>query len=173
MAIKIMDLRSQGLKLKPGMEKKMSFGETPYDKIFESEERFGSYYENPEKWNIISKVWRIQDIEDINGSYVFLGKIVERNERDLLEFGNLQKNRTTADEVTKKYGDNTKWLNITLSDSTGTIICTINRKEYRAFGKDVMEKGQDKYLLIKGDIRGNFRKIHVRHIRKIGDEWGE
>ena len=76
-------------------------GETPYDDIFECERRFGHMKKNPEKHGIKTKIINIQDLEaDAPGTYVFFGKLKEKNLRDMNETVNLAKERWSQSRYT-------------------------------------------------------------------------
>jgi hypothetical protein len=123
---------------------------------------FGDYYENPKRYNILTgSVSYIKSINE-NGEYIFIGKMKERNLRDLNEYGNLVKRGG------RKIEGNNLFLNLTFEDDTDMIIATIDRFKYLRFGKLILEQSKiGDYFLIKGDIRNNWRKIFITNIRKL------
>ena len=136
--------------------------EIPYMDVFECETKFGDYYKNPKRYNILTgEVSYVKDINE-NGEYIFIGKMKERNLRDLNEYGNLVKRGG------RKIEGNNLFLNLTFEDDTDMIIATIDRFKYLRFGKLILEQSKiGDYFLIKGDIRNNWRKIFITNIRKI------
>jgi hypothetical protein len=136
--------------------------EIPYMDVFECNTMFGDYYENPKRYNILTgSVSYIKSINE-NGEYIFIGKMKERNLRDLNEYGNLVKRGG------RKIEGNNLFLNLTFEDDTDMIIATIDRFKYLRFGKLILEQSKiGDYFLIKGDIRNNWRKIFITNIRKL------
>jgi len=155
----------RGLKqpLTPRQENLLSTGTTPYDDIFECERRFGHMKKDPEKYKIASKIIDIQDLDaDDPGTFVFFGKLKEKNLRDMNETVNLAKRGG------RRVDRNNLWLNITVEDDTGPIICTIGRFDYGKMGKQIVEDGRlGDWYLIKGNIKRGFRKIYVEKWRKL------
>ena len=149
--------------LTPRQEKLLDNGETPYDDIFECQRKFGHIKENPAKHNIGSPITDITELEaNKAGTFVFFGKLKEKNLRDMNETVNLAKRGG------RKVTTNNLWLNMTFEDDTGPIISTIDRFKYNKLGKPVVEEGKigDWYLL-KGHIKRGFRKIYVEKLKKL------
>jgi uncharacterized protein (DUF1919 family) len=68
----------------------------------------------------------------------------------------------------RRVESNNLWLNITLEDDTGQIICTIDRFKYSRMGKQIVEDGRlGDWFLAKGRIKRGFRKIYVDKLRKL------
>jgi DNA-directed DNA polymerase III PolC len=136
--------------------------EITYLDVFECHTKFGDYYENPKKFNIqTGKVVEIKTIQG-NDEYIFIGKMKERNLRDLNEYGNLVKRGG------RKIEGNNLFLNLTFEDDSDMIICTIDRFKYLRFGKLIIEQSKiGDWFLIKGEIRNNWRKIFISNIRKL------
>lgn len=149
--------------LTPRQESLLDNGETPYDDIFECERRFGHIKADPASHNIVTPITDIQDLEaDRAGTFVFFGKLKEKNLRDMNETVNLAKRGGRRVET------NQLWLNMTFEDDTGPIISTIDRFKYSKMGKPIVEDGRiGDWYLIKGQIKAGFRKIYVEKIRKL------
>jgi len=158
----IIQRRKEGKPLTTRQDVIMNNPELPYMDVFECNTRFGDYYENPSKYNITTgKVTEIKQIMD-NGEYIFIGKLKERNLRDLNEYGNLVKRGG------RKIEGNNLFLNLTFEDDTDMVIATIDRFKYLRFGKMIVEHSKiGDWFLIKGDIRNSWRKIFVQNIRKL------
>jgi hypothetical protein len=163
MASDIVERRKLEQPLTPRQETLLNSGETPYDDIFECERRFGHIKADPAKHNIKSQITDISELDgDKPGTFVFFGKLKEKNLRDLNETVNLAKRGG------KKVDRNNLWLNITLEDDTGPIICTIDRFKYDRIGKQIVEEGRmGDWYLMKGKIRSGFRKIYVERYRRL------
>ena len=115
-------------------EKLLEEGTTPYDDIFECERRWGHIKQNPKAHNIASDIVDIGSLEADNpGTFVFFGKMVEKNLRDMNETVNLAKR---GGRIAKTHN---LWLNLTFEDDTGPIIATIDRFKYPKIGKPIVE----------------------------------
>ena len=138
--------------------------EISYLDVFECHTRFGDYYDNPKRYNIqTGQVVEIKSIQE-NNEYIFIGKMKERNLRDLNEYGNLVKRGG------RKIEGNNLFLNLTFEDDSDMIIATIDRFKYLRFGKLILEQSKiGDYFLIKGEIRNNWRKIFITNIRKLNN----
>jgi DNA polymerase III alpha subunit len=134
--------------LLPGQRKLLSEPRTPYDDIFEGDRRFGDIYRHPRKHAVLSgKVWYIADIADA-GEYVFLGKLKEKNLRDLNEYGNVVKRGGRLVPSLPLF------LNLVIEDDTGSIICKVDRWKYPKLGKPLIEKAKiGDWFMFKGRIR--------------------
>ena len=163
MAKDIVERRDLGQPLTPRQEKLLSTGETPYDDIFECERRFGHIKADPGAHKIVSPITDIIDLDtDRPGTFVFFGKLKEKNLRDMNEAVNLAKRNG------RRVESNNLWLNLTLEDDTGQIICTIDRFKYSRMGKPLVEDGRlGDWYLIKGTLKIGFRKIYVDKLRKL------
>lgn len=136
---------------------------TPYDNLFEAKERFGDVYAHPRKYNVKGKVFYIKDIHE-NGSYTFIGKLVDKNLRDMNEYGNVVKRGGVLVE------DHSQFLNLTFEDDTDSIISTIGRFDYPVIGKSIVETGKiGDWYLCTGNIRNDWRKVYLKFIRKLDD----
>lgn len=149
--------------LTPRQESLLDNGQTPYDDIFECERRFGHIKKDPSSHNIKTPITDIQDLEaDTPGTFVFFGKLKEKNLRDLNETVNLAKRGG------RRADTHNLWLNMTFEDDTGPIISTIDRFKYPKMGKPIVEDGRlGDWYLIKGTLRKGFRKIYVDKWRKL------
>jgi hypothetical protein len=155
--------RITGKPLPPSVAKLLIAPTTPYDDLFEGERRFSTYYTDPKSHNIHSgKVWKIEDIEDA-GDYVFLGKLKDKNLRDLNEYGNVVKR---GGRIVKA---NNLFLNMTVEDDTASIIIKIGRYDYKRIGKDIVENGKiGDWYLWKGRINSDgWRMVHISLVRKL------
>lgn len=159
----IIKRREGGIPFTPRQEKLLNEGETPYDDIFECERRFGHIKKEPEKHGISSKITDIAELDaDRPGTFVFFGKLTEKNLRDMNETVNLAKRGGRRVET------HNLWLNLTFEDDTGPIISTIDRFKYPRLGKPVVEEGRiGDWYLIKGYVKQGFRKVYVERWRKL------
>ena len=163
MADDIIKRRKLSQPLTPRQENLLDNGQTPYDDIFECERKFGHIKSDPAAHNIVSKIVDIQDLEaDTPGTYVFFGKLKEKNLRDMNETVNLAKRGG------RRVSTHNLWLNMTFEDDTGPIISTIDRFKYPKLGKPIVEDGRiGDWYLVKGHVKQGFRKIYVEKWRKL------
>ena len=163
MAEGIVERRKLMQPLTPRQENLLNEGTTPYDDIFECERRFGHIKKNPEEHNIKTKIVDIEQLDaDTPGTFVFFGKLKEKNLRDMNETVNLSKRGGRRVET------NNLWLNLTFEDDTGPIISTIDRFKYNKMGKQIVEDGRiGDWYLVKGTLRAGFRKVYVDKWKKL------
>ena len=163
MAEDIVNRREMKQPLTPRQENLLNNGETPYDDIFECERRFGHIKADPAAHIIKTPIIDIQDLEADNpGTFVFFGKLKEKNLRDMNETVNLAKRGG------RRVDSHNLWLNMTFEDDTGPIISTIDRFKYPKLGKPIVEDGRiGDWYLIKGYLKQGFRKIYVEKWRKL------
>jgi DNA polymerase III alpha subunit len=163
MAEDIIRRRKMAEPLTPRQEKLLDNGSTPYDDIFECERRWGHIKKDPASHNIVSDITDIVDLDGDNpGMFVFFGKLVEKNLRDMNEAVNLAKRGG------RRVDKNNLWLNLTFEDDTAPIICTVDRFKYNKMGKPIVEGSKDgDWFLVKGQIKKGFRKIYVNNLRKL------
>lgn len=134
---------------------------TAYDELYPAQKLWGDYYKNPQEHGIVtSKLFTIAEVQE-NGKYIFIGRLIDRNLRDLNEYGNVVKRGG------RLVDSHNLFLNITLEDDTDSIICTIGRYQYEEFGKPIVESGKvgEDWFLVKGIIKNNWRKIYIERIK--------
>ena len=158
-AKQIINARNGKGKLTPSLFKALMQPETELDILFPAEHYFGFLYSDPASAGLDTKPSYIKDVNG-RGEYVIIGKLVDRNLRDLNEQVFLEKRG--GERIT----ENRFYLNFKIEDDTDMISCKIGRLQYEAFGKDIAEKGRigkDWYLL-RGTIKGDWRTIDVSEI---------
>lgn len=155
--------RKAGKELTKGQLKKLENVETPYDMIFECQERWGHIFENPAEHGIASKLTLLKDItQDSDGTFVFIAKLTEKNLRDHNELVNLQKRGGV------EMKGQSLFLNFTVEDDTDSLICTIDRFKYDKYGQPIVESGKiGDWYIFKGRNRRGFRKIYIERWKKL------
>jgi len=159
----IITRRTIGKQFTPKMAKLLIAPVTPYDDIFEAERRFGAWYADPAAHKVTSgAISHIQDIQAA-GDYVFIGRLKEKNLRDLNEYGNVVKRGG------RKVARFNLFLNLVVEDDTGSIIIRINRRDYPKWGKPIVESGKiGDWYLWKGRItEEGWRLVHIERWRKM------
>ena len=136
--------------------------EIAYKDVFECHTKFGDYYDNPQKYNIkTSTVVEIKEIQDID-EYVFIGKMTDRNVKDLNEYQNLLRRQG------RKIDGNNLFMNLSFEDDSDMIVATIDRFKFLRFNKLLIDDSKiGDWFLIKGEIKSNWRKVHINNIRKL------
>lgn len=158
-AKQIINARNGKGKLTPSLFKALMQPETELDILFPANHYFGFLYNDPQSAGLDTKPNLIKDVNG-KGEYVIIGKLVDRNLRDLNEQVFLE--RRGGERIT----ENRFYLNFKLEDDTDMVSCKIDRFKYEALGKDIAEKGRvgkDWYLL-RGTIKGDWRTLDVAEI---------
>lgn len=141
--------------------KKLLAGESEFAEIYPFTKKYKDMYDNPEKYKLSLPLSKTGEIKGEGGDRIVLGELVEKNVRDFMETGNLVKYGIELKEgeiVPDRY-----WLNLTVRDDEGLLICTINRKNFERIGRKLLEEiPQGSTLLIKGREGSNgIRKIYI------------
>lgn len=141
--------------------------DTPFDILFPAEHYWGQLYSKPWEYGLDRKVEFIEDIRG-EGQYLFIGKLVDRNLRDLNEYQSVVKR---GGEIIE---NDTLFLNLTLEDDTDSIICTIDRFKFEEMGRKIAERGKvgHDWYLVKGYIKGQWRRMNVTQILNLW-EWSQ
>ena len=148
MADDIAKRRRNNEELTIGQSNKLNNPSIYYSDVFECNTRYGGYYKKPELFGINSglPVSYIKDIT-VPGDYIFLGKLVEKNLKEL------------------DVEENKFYLNLILEDDTDKIMATVNRWNYSQLGNSV--GNVDEYYLVRGYVRSGYRKVYVDIIKNI------
>lgn len=163
-AKQIIAARSGKAKLTPSLYKALMSPKTDFDILFPCKHYWGHLYKDPAKYGLERCPDLIKNV-DGRGEYIIIGKLVDRNLRDLNEHIFLSKRNGELVEEDNLY------LNFKLEDDTDLISCKIDRYLYKRFGKKIAESGRvglDWYLL-KGKIKSDWRKIDVIEIINLNE----
>lgn len=165
----IMKKREIGAPNTPSIEKKLENPVTKFDIIYPCRHYWGELFRSPKRFGLHKKPTVIKKV-DKKGEYLIVAQLIKKNVRDLNEAQNVIKR---GGEV---YDDNTKLLNITVEDDTGSIMCRINRFDFDKLGKEVAEDGEEEtdWYLIKGKIISDeVIFLFISDIHKLGDGYSE
>lgn len=155
--------RTEGIPLTQGQKNKLANGTTPFDTVFECEERWGHIKRNPEKFNIKSRIWDIQQVtDDETAEFVIIGQIKAKDLRDHNDLSSIQKRDG------RRLKGQALFLNVTVEDDTGSIVCNVDRHKYTTWGVPLVEgaKVGDWYLW-KGVVKKGFRRLYLDRWRKL------
>jgi DNA-directed DNA polymerase III PolC len=163
-AKKIMYARQGKTVLTPALYKALMSPKTEFDIIFPAKHYWGFLYDNPSSVGLAETPLPIVNIDGA-GEYLFLGKLIDRNLRDLNEQVFLEKRKGEKVEKDNLY------LNFKIEDDTDSISCNIGRYQYEKLGRDIAEKGRiDKdWYLVKGSIKSDWRRISVTEIINLNN----
>lgn len=163
MADDIIKRKELGIELTNRQKMLLEFGKTPYDNIFEARERFGHLYKTLVNAKTKEKPVQIAEISDSQDyNYLFIGKLVSKNIRDLNEVINVQKRGG------KVFEEHTKELLVTFSDDSGQIRAKVGRFNYDRIGKPMVENAKiGDWFAVRGSIRKGFLSINIETIKKL------
>jgi len=164
-AKEIIRMRKSETKYTPAIVKKLLNPVTDFDTIYPCEDRYGYFYKNPTRAGLSSPVSYIKEIEDYaDCEFIFLGKIIQKEFKDLNEYGELQRRNG------KVHSSNSVLLKLVLEDDTGQINCRINRFDFNKLNGHYWKENlivDESYVLIKGKIKAGIRIIHISGIYDI------
>lgn len=162
-AKKAIGYRKSGTRPPAGMLKLIKEASSPFKYLYPAKELYGDFYTDPEKHNLNGGVNQIVSIQDQDGNFTIIGCMIKKNLRDSNE----------ACYVTKRNGKHlsgqTSWLNITVEDDTGQLMCKIKIADYERLGKVIAETGkEDKdWYMINGEKINGWSLLFVSNIKKI------
>jgi DNA-directed DNA polymerase III PolC len=144
---------------------KLINAKTPFSILFPAQHYWGKIYDNPAKYGLDRSIEYVENIKE-EGEYLFIGRLVDRNLRDLNEYQSVVKRGGKIIE------NDTLFLNMTVEDDTGSIICTIDRFKFERIGRKIAEQGKvdHDWYLIAGEIKGQWRRINIKTILNLW-EW--
>ena len=151
----------------PSMVKMLMNPETPFTILFPCEHWWGGFFNDPKTFGLEEPPVTIEKIIG-PGNYLFVGKMLERNIRDLNE------SQLIARRGGRYITDHTLFLNLIMEDDTDSIVATVNRYAYESMGREVAETGKvgEDWYLIRGRIRDKWRRIEIDHILNL-NQWGK
>ncbi len=158
-AKQIIKARNGKATLTPSLFKMLSNPKTDFDVLFPAKHYFGFLYSDPISAGLDTVPSLIKDVSG-KGTYVLLGKLVDRNIRDMNEQVFLTKRDGERIEENRFY------LNFKLEDDTDLISCKIGRKLFEKLGRVIAEQGRvgKDWYLIRGEIKGDWRTVDVTEI---------
>lgn len=161
-AKKAIKIRDEEAKMPDGMNKIIKDKISPFKYLYPAKELYGDFYTDPKSHNLKNGVSRIKDANN-DGVFTVIGCLIKKNLRDANE----------ACFVAKRQGKflkgNTAWINITIEDDTGSLMCKISIKDYERLGKDIAETGkEDKdWYMAHGTKMNGWSILFVKNIKRI------
>lgn len=156
--------RKKGLPLTTGVYKKLISSPTPYQILYPTTHWWGDIFENFENYGLPFKPTFIDDIED--GDYIIIGKVVQKDLRDMNEYNELVKRNG---RVLQKHD---KFLRIVVEDDTGKMLCKIDRFNYEdmngPYWVDNLIVGKT-WVILKGKVNSGWRVLNIEAIFDLED----
>lgn len=163
LAADILRRREEGEPLTKRQSNLLEEGTTPWDTVFEGKDRWSHIYDNPEQYNITSKITPIESItEETDGTFVFIAKITAKNIRDHNELIKVERRGG------KLYTGQTKFLNLTIEDDTSNILAIVASKDYLKMGTVLLDEGRiGDWYVWKGTVNKGFRGLKIQRIKRL------
>jgi len=164
-AKQIMNARKSRKVLPPGLFKKLMYPVTPFDILFPTQHYWGKFYNDPITYGLSEAPSEIKAI-DQPGLYTVIGKLIMRDLRDLNDYNEVVKRNGVV------YDENSVYLRLLIEDDTDQILCVINRYVFEEMeGQRIVEtsKEGETWFLIKGRMRGDWRKLEIDQILNLTD----
>ena len=124
---------------------------------------FAHIWNDPAGNGLSEEPIEIKDITEAHdGKYIFFGKLVTKNLRDLNEAIFIQKRGG------RRIERNTEMLNLVLADDTANIRAAIEPRLYEKLGKPIVENGKlGDWYLWRGTVRKGFLQVKIEKWRKL------
>jgi hypothetical protein len=150
----------------PSMIRTLMNPETPFSILFPCEHWWGEFFTSPKEFGLEVPPVTI-DTVTAAGDYLFVGKMVDRNVRDLNE------TQSVARRDGRILTEHTLFLNLILEDDTDSIVATVNRYDYESMGRVIAETGKvgEDWFLVKGKIKDKWRRVEIKAILNL-NAWG-
>lgn len=161
----ILRKRANGVQLPVGQRTKLANAKTPFDCIFECQDRWGHIKADPAAHNIKSKLLdldAVQPDEDAEVPVCFIAKIIGKDLRDLNDPTHVKKRNG------KMISGNSLMVLFTVEDDTTQLPCMIDRHNYLKLGKPIIEEGSlGEWYIFKGHVKKGFRQAIISNWRKL------
>lgn len=163
----IMDARHNGSKIRDNILKRMATARTDIDTLFPIEDAVKRMFPKglPEA-GIVTPPTPIANVQcGIDGQVLIIGVVKKVAPKDENEAVNVMKRGG------KVLSGPTQSLNLFFQDDTDEVFCKINRFNFEAIGREVMENarvGRSIYA-VKGSVPKGFRMISVDRIKYLGE----
>lgn len=164
----IVSSRARGEPMPAKAAKLLANPRTKLDSLWPIADAFSRVMPDPTERNIFSPPTKIIDIET-NGTkqhdvlvFAIITKLAPRDENELIS---VQKRGGVRIE-----DGPTAFVNMWLTDDTGTIFAKVSRWDYNRIGKEIVDRGAVGKCLyaFKGQVPGDFRMLAVKQVRFIG-----
>jgi DNA polymerase III alpha subunit len=160
----IISARKTGKALTNAQYTKLISASTPYEILYPTQHWWGDYFTNPGRYGLNNSPVTIKSIND-EGEYVFIGRVIQKDVRDLNEYNELVKRGG------KVLTENDKYLRVVVEDDTGQILAKISRFDYEEMNGplwvDRIVVGET-WLIIRGRVRsGGWRIVEIKALADL------
>ena len=162
----ILEAREKGEEIPSRAKKILANPQTKLDSLWPVAKRINDLMPEPRERGIVSPLSKVADIQDNGQKYTVtticvLEQIKPKDENEPV---NVAKRGY-------KFSGPTQAINLRLKDDTDVMFAKINRFNYEALGKEVIERGRPgkSIYVVQGEVPANFRMIDIRRTRYIGD----
>ena len=152
--------RENEIPLTDGQTRKLESAVTNYDNVFEARTLFADLYLDPRKYGVVSRIWNLTDIEEVEGNYIFLAKVVSWKIRSLNE------TKFLAERGGLRV-PNDRWLTGYIEDDTDTMPFTISRYNFPRFGLPLTKERIGQWYLWRGKVMEGNRRIYVEKYKAL------
>ncbi len=163
-AAQILEARAGTRDLGKGLMKKLLAPTTDFDILFPCRHYWGHFFDNPKEHGLDESPSLIKDVNGKN-DWIFIGKMVTQNLRDLNEYAAVLKRGG------KRVESNPYKLNVRFEDDTASVLCFVDRRDFERLGRPIVERGVvDKtWYLIAGTIDRDVRYVRIRGVVNLGE----
>lgn len=145
-------------------EELLTNGETPWDRVFECADKWGHIIRDPARYGIATPISEIESItSESTGKFLIIAKLQKKALRDHNE------DKKVAKRNGKRMEGETRYLNLTVEDDTGTILVNVGRFDFEKYGSPIIEEGRigDWYLIKASAIGGGLRMLKCIRWKKL------
>jgi len=162
-AKKIIRYRREGKDYPKGITSRIREMDNPFRYLYPARELYGEYYSELPEMRLGINAVTIESLPDEEDRCKIIGQLIKKQVRDKNETELVQKRGG------RRIDGNSTYINITLEDDTGEIMCQIKPEDYRKLGSPIAENGQvnKDWYLVAGKRAKGFNLIFVRNIMKI------
>ena len=162
MANKIVKARENGTANPKGVQAKLDAGVSEFKYLYPAQQIYGDYYDDYKSHGLNNPLTKIKDL-NYEGCFTIIGCLRIKKLKDANEAAQIAK-RDGKYEVGQ-----TTWLNITLEDDTGVIMCQIKKADYNRIGRRIAIEGKENknWYMVYGNKVGDFNLVFVKNIMNI------
>lgn len=152
--------RRKNKTLTNAMAKFLFYPKTKFDILYPCKYYFGQIYDDPGEFGLANPPVKISEVQE-EGSYLFIGKVLKKDLRDLNEYN----------EIVKRSGrvlqSDHLSLRLIVEDDTDQVLSIINRSNFnRMQGQQLYESliEEESYVIIRGNVPSDWRLIDIKKI---------
>ena len=154
----IIKMRNGEKKWTPSIVNKLAYPETPYNVLWPCRHFWGDIYDRPEVYGLSGAPKLIKEIAGKKGEcFTFIGKLINKNIRDLNEYVNAQKRDGKLID-----GPHLE-LALKIEDDTDSVMCQIGRFEFEDKAREIAETAvvDEDWFIIKGKLTSETSRFMI------------